>query len=81
MSWKKYLNVKEIAEVGASIQFEKDGLVLDLAVEEVCENYVVVTGGIKVFHADYLITAYDLHERKMRNVPTTNLLMHFNKSK
>ena len=63
--WKQYLNVKEIAEVDASIQFEKDGHILDLPVDEVHENYVVVTSGINVSHADYLITAYDLHERKI----------------
>lgn len=70
----KYVGVKEIAEVGASIQFNKDGQVLDLAVEEVLENHVVVTGGINVQHRDYIITAYDLEERKMRDNPEINIL-------
>ncbi|WP_180276586.1 hypothetical protein [Lysinibacillus sphaericus] len=61
-----YVGVKEIAEVGASIQFEMDGQVFDLAVEEVFENYVIVTGGLEVLHKDYIITAYDLQERNMR---------------
>ena len=71
----KYVGVKEIAEVGASIQFNKDGQVLDLAVEEVLENHVVVTGGINVQHKDYIITAYDLEERRLRNVPKVNILV------
>lgn len=62
----EYVGVKEIAEIGASIQFEIDGQVLDLAVEEVFDNYVIVTGSIKVLHKDYIITAYDLQERNMR---------------
>jgi|GEM_PF-3557896 len=62
----EYVGVKEIAEVGASIQFEIDGQVLDLAVEEVFDNYVIVTSSIKVLHKDYIITAYDLQERNMR---------------
>lgn len=70
----KYLGVKEIAEIGASVEFVMEGQVLDLAVEEVFENHVVVTGGIKVQHKDYTITAYDLQERKMRDLPKINLL-------
>ncbi|WDV09224.1 hypothetical protein [Lysinibacillus irui] len=69
-----YVGVKEIAEVGASIQFEMDGQVFDLAVEEVFENYVIVTGGFEVLHKDYIITAYDLQERNMRYLPSVNLI-------
>lgn len=70
----EYVGIKEIAEIGASIEFEKDGQILDLAVDEVFEDHVVVTGGINVLHKDYTITAYDLQERKMRELPRVNLL-------
>ncbi|KGA83633.1 hypothetical protein KQ41_06175 [Lysinibacillus fusiformis] len=70
----EYVGIKEIAEIGASIEFEKDGQILDLAVDEVFEDHVVVTGGINVQHKDYTITAYDLQERKMRELPRVNLL-------
>ncbi|MEX3625373.1 hypothetical protein [Viridibacillus arvi] len=69
----EYIGVKEIAEVGASVEFVKDGQILDLTVEEVFDNYVVVTGGIDVLHKDYIITAYDLQERKMRDLPKVKL--------
>lgn len=69
----EYVGVKEIAEVGTSVEFEKGGQILDLVVEEVFENHVIVTGGIKVQHKDYIITAYDLQERKMRIFRTVYL--------